>query len=165
MTLYKNKYRIESARLSGWDYSNDGYYFITICVKNMESVFGIIKNNEIILSETGKIIESEWLETKNIRKYIELDEYVIMPDHFHAIIGIYNQIDNKTKYMNKQNLSNIVRGFKGSSTKKIHLSGNIDFQWQSRFYDVIIKNESDLNRIREYIKNNPFNWNKNDYFV
>jgi REP element-mobilizing transposase RayT len=183
MSLYLNKYRIESARMKGWDYSNTAYYFVTICIKNRMNILGKIENDEMILNNIGKIIESEWLMTKIIRKNIELDEYKIMPNHFHAIIFINNDnigtvscrdalqcvstgdsAGTETKYGNRQNLSNIIRGFKGATTKKIHIAGHEEFEWQSRFYDRIIRDENELDNVRKYIRYNPSKWNEDEYF-
>ena len=80
--------RKNSLRLKGYDYSHVGAYFVTLCVKGRDSIFGRIENGEMILNELGQIVESEWLRTGEIRKEIFLDEYVIMPNHFHAILII-----------------------------------------------------------------------------
>ncbi|MFN8670452.1 MAG: transposase [Candidatus Sericytochromatia bacterium] len=215
MSLYKNKYRIESIRLKNWDYSNNGFYFVTICTKNMVHFFGEIKNGEMILNNIGRIIYDEWYKSAEIRPNIILDEFIIMPNHIHGIIGIKNNIENEnietgfngignenieTNFngignenieMNfngieninvethcnaslrmttektendknkKNNLSNIIRGFKSSTTKIIHIAGFNEFFWQPRFYEHIIKNKKSFQNIRKYIKNNPINW-KND---
>ncbi len=86
--LFKDKYRIKSARLKDWDYSQEGYYYITICTKNREPFFGKIINNKVNLSEIGKIVEKEWLKTPQIRNNIQIDEFIIMPNHFHGILII-----------------------------------------------------------------------------
>lgn len=99
---FKNKYRIESTRLQNWDYGWKGYYFITIVTRNREYYFGNIKNGRLIESELGKITIKEWLKTIQIRRdmNIILDEYCVMPNHFHAIIKIgknqYNQFDDNS---------------------------------------------------------------------
>lgn len=87
---FKNKYRIKSARLKGYDYSQSGMYFVTICTKNRREFFGEVINGEIALNEIGKIVENEWLQTPIIRHDIFLDEWVIMPNHIHGIIEIKN---------------------------------------------------------------------------
>jgi putative transposase len=91
MTLYKNKYRIESARCQNWDYTSNGYYFVTICTQNREYFFGDVIAGQMQLSPIGKIVAEEWQKTAQIRSYIELDEWVIMPNHLHGIIIIKNQ--------------------------------------------------------------------------
>jgi REP-associated tyrosine transposase len=173
MTLYKNKFRIESSRLKDWDYSTPWWYYVTICTKNFKSWFGQIKNGKMILNEFGKVVAEEWNKTKVIRKNVELDYYIIMPNHFHGIIIINGpeKIENVVEAHSdasllkvQNNLSDIIRGFKGSCTKQIHLSGNFSFKWQPRFYDHIIRNESDLRRIRTYIQNNPIKWELDEYF-
>ena len=90
MQKYRNKYRIKSTRLQNWDYGWKGAYFITICTHNREHYFGEIINNNMVLSEIGKIAKSEWIKTFKIRveMNLEMGEYVIMPNHIHGIIII-----------------------------------------------------------------------------
>jgi REP element-mobilizing transposase RayT len=87
---FNGKYRIKSARLQNWDYANSGMYFITICTENREHYFGNIENGVMQLSEMGLIVKYEWLKTFLMRPdmNLKMDEYVIMPNHFHAIIII-----------------------------------------------------------------------------
>mgnify|MGYP000168028279 CR=1 FL=1 len=87
---YKDKYSTKSSRLTGWDYSTDGAYFITICAKDHQCFFGRIINKKMHLNEIGKIAKKEWIKTAEIRNNIQLDEYVIMPNHIHGILWIYN---------------------------------------------------------------------------
>ncbi len=90
MTLYNNRYRIESSRLQGYDYSQNGAYCITICTKNREQYFGTIINGVMHHSQMGEIAKHEWLRTPQLRPdtNIVLDEFVIMPDHVHMIFFI-----------------------------------------------------------------------------
>ncbi|OGY48027.1 MAG: hypothetical protein A2663_01720 [Candidatus Buchananbacteria bacterium RIFCSPHIGHO2_01_FULL_46_12] len=88
MTKYQDKYRVESCRLKNWDYSADGYYFVTICVENGGHCFGQVKDFKMYLSEIGAVVKNEWLKTGEIRKNVILDEFVIMPNHIHTIIII-----------------------------------------------------------------------------
>ncbi|MFN3309637.1 MAG: hypothetical protein ACK44E_10570, partial [Anaerolineales bacterium] len=82
------KYRIPSARLPGWDYTSAGWYFVTICVKNRVPCLAEIVNGVVRLSPIGEIVAEEWQRTAHIRPNVVLDAWVVMPDHFHAIIGI-----------------------------------------------------------------------------
>ena len=173
MKLYKNKFRVESSRLKDWDYSTPWWYYVTICTKDMKCWFGEVKNGKMILNDIGKILGEEWLRTSDLRKMVELDYYVIMPNHFHGILIIdgMENIDEVVETHSdaslhnvENNLSDIIRGFKGSCTKQIHLSVNSTFKWQSRFYDHIIRNENDLRRIRTYIQNNPLKWEIDEYY-
>jgi REP element-mobilizing transposase RayT len=111
---FQNKYRIESNRLKNWDYAQDATYFITICTKNMTHYFGKIINGEMNLSELGKITHSEWLKTIELRPdmNITFGEFIIMPNHFHAIISIgenqYNSIHARDALQdNEKNISPI----------------------------------------------------------
>ena len=161
MTLFKNQYRIESARLKDWDYSRYGYYFVTICTKDKECFFGNIVGDKMQLSQIGKMVSDEWQKTEKVRDYVKLDEWVIMPNHLHGIVIIQNENNVETQghaSLQKANLSNVIRGFKSASTWSIHQKGFLNFDWQSRFYDHIIKNEKELHEIREYISYNPFKW-------
>lgn len=90
---YQHKYRITSARLQNWDYSTNGAYFITICTKNRKHFFGTIQNGNMQLSEIGKLADQYWLEIHNHFSFIELGNFVIMPNHVHGII-IINNIPN-----------------------------------------------------------------------
>ena len=165
---FKNKYRIKSARKQGYNYASEGFYFITICVKDREMVFGNINNGKMILSSVGRIVEQEWLNTPNIRKNVELDKFIVMPNHLHGIVIIQYSISAplpiRGEYKNKfgpqsNNLSAIIRGFKGAATKIIRQRFfNINFAWQPRFHDRIIRNNNELNRIRRYIIDNPEKW-------
>jgi len=85
-----NKYRIGSKRLKGYDYTSPGKYFITICTKNKIPYFGKIENGEMELSYCGEIAEKFWLEIPNHFPLIELDEFIIMPNHMHGILIIRN---------------------------------------------------------------------------
>lgn len=190
MTLYKNKYRVESIRLKNWDYASNGYYFVTICTKNRVNFFGEIINDEMILSDIGKIAYQYWSEIPNHFPNVVIDEFIIMPNHVHGIIVINNddvetchgrslhhppnhgmslhkpQTNQFSKPI-KNSLSMIINQYKGS-LKRYCNKNNIFFEWQPRFYENIVKDEISLNNIRNYIKNNPLNWDKdknNENFV
>ncbi len=102
---YKNKYRIESSRLAGYDYSQNGMYFITICTKNREEFCGKIEDGKMILSDTGRIMEKFWLEIPAHFSFVVLDVFQIMPNHVHGIIEINrNYLDVETQFI----ASNVV---------------------------------------------------------
>ena len=89
MTLYKDKYRVKSARLKGWDYTSAGWYYVTICSRDRIPFFGEISSGEMYLTPIGKIVAYEWQRTERIRSYVSLDEWVIMPNHLHGIIILH----------------------------------------------------------------------------
>ena len=176
---YKNKYRVKSHRLVGYDYSSEGAYFITVNSAKQIYEFGEIKNSVMYLNTTGKIVESELLKTQEMRKNVFFGEYCIMPNHIHFIIffGLldsYPQINNRRlqndNYRNKfgaqiNNLSSLMRGFKSSCTSKIKKSGNKSFAWLSNYYDIIIRNEKQYKIIENYIRNNPKTWENDKFHV
>ena len=93
MTLFKNKYRIESTRLRGWDYSAAGYYFVTFCTYHREPCLGHIVDDDVLLSRSGEIVAEEWNKTEQIRPNVRLDEWIIMPNHVHGIIVITHHVE------------------------------------------------------------------------
>ena len=94
MTLFRGKYRIESTRLPQWDYGQTGYYYVTICTKDRTCFFGDVVQDDVELTRIGEIVAEEWLETENVRFNVELDEWIIMPNHVHLILVITFQILN-----------------------------------------------------------------------
>jgi len=164
--LFKNKYRNGTARAVWWNYAKSAYYFVTVTIKERQPLFGAIENNNLILSELGLIAFEEWQKTPSIRPdmNLELGEFVVMPDHFHAVIFIgineYNKNPNAMD-INKafgpqtKNLSSIMRGFKSAITTRAKKLGYSDFGWQGRYYDTIIRDQKAFDNISNYIINNP----------
>jgi len=115
-----------SIRLKNYDYSGEGLYFITLCTTDRQHIFGEILNGEMHLNSLGKIASEEWKKTPEIRKNTSLGEFIIMPNHFHAIISIdYKIKDNGKENLGKfqspsQTIGAIIRGFKGATTKRIN---------------------------------------------
>jgi len=183
MTLYKNKYRVESTRLQKWDYGWNGKYFITIVTKNRVHYFGEIDaNKNMHLSESGKIAEKYWHEIPAHFPFIILDEFIVMPNHIHGIVFIDKKRDDgqndgrdkaclvststtilqspgQKRFRNpgKNNISSIFGSYKSVVSNNAHKI-NPEFDWQSRFHDHIIRDDTELNRIRYYIRNNPKKW-------
>ncbi|MCK5510648.1 transposase [Candidatus Parcubacteria bacterium] len=200
MKKYKDK---KQYRRKGYDYSQNGYYFVTICAKNREIFFGDIAGEKMILSEIGQIADKFWREIPNRFSIAQIDEYVVMPNHVHGIIIIENNRRNAPRRVlvnNKQiskinkstittnlpshigktaptveqnaprrvptgiqplvknSLSSILNHYKGNVKKYCNKNNLECFTWQSRFHDRIIRNENELNRIRQYMTNNPLRW-------
>jgi REP element-mobilizing transposase RayT len=183
MTFDPEKHHRRSIRLRNYDYSQPGAYFVTICTYQKQSWFGEIKNGQIYLNQLGKIVADEWLKTCKIRPNFKLDEWVIMPNHFHGIVIIndYSGDDQSlgardapldlgardAPLQQKPNsLSSCIAGFKSAVTKRINLlRQNTDTPiWQRNYYESILRDEKYLAVVREYIINNPKNWtNDRDY--
>ena len=151
--LFQNKYRIPSIRLQKHNYSSSGYYFITICAKNKKCFFGNIINDVMQLNDVGKIVQKHWLKIPNHFPLVTLDEFVIMPNHIHGILVIRNTMRKKIC------LGLIINQYKRICTIKIKQNYNF-FAWQTRFYDRIIWNNISLENTRQYIRNNPYKWNR-----
>ncbi len=192
MTFDPEKHHRRSIRLRNYDYSQPGAYFVTICTYQKQSWFGEIKNGQIYLNQLGKIVADEWLKTCKIRPNFQLDEWVIMPNHFHGIVIIndYSGDDQSLGAGNRpldlgagnlpldlgardaplqqkpNSLSSCIAGFKSAVTKRINLlRQNTDTPiWQRNYYESILRDEKYLAVVREYIINNPKNWpNDRDY--
>ena len=169
-----------SIRLRDYDYSKAGAYFVTLCSYKREPVFGNIIGEEMHLNEFGKIVESEWLLSSEIRLEIELDEFIVMPNHFHAIVFIQDvRIDDNSPIvgandpssvvgangrsplqMKPRSLSSMISGYKSSVTSKINMIRGTRGKplWQRNYYEHIIRNQRSLDFIRQYIVNNPLRW-------
>ncbi len=151
-------------RLKGYDYSQSGWYFVTICTKNRECIFGDIVNEHMILNKMGNIIDSVWQSLPNHHN-VNLDTFQIMPNHVHFILRIPSGrgiARNAPTFRNVTagSLPCIIRSFKSEITKQIHrLTGNINqIIFQRNYYEHIIRAEIKLYRIRKYIIDNPKNW-------
>jgi len=176
MKYNPEKHHRRSIRLKEYDYSQAGGYYITICSYSGKCIFGDIVNDQMILKELGKIVRNEWLKTERIRENVELDAFMVMPNHFHGIIILtdngrsFKELDIVGAYGDtplqspSKTIGAIVRGFKSATTKQINQFRNAPglSVWQRNYYEHIIRNENDLNRIREYIINNPLKWELDD---
>lgn len=165
--LYQNRFRKESARLKEWNYSNPWWYYITISTKNHYHFFGTVVSGEMNLNKFGKVAEKNWNEIPKHYENVEIDYYVVMSNHIHGIIIINGSRDvacnvSTNKYSQispkKNSLSAIIRSYKSAVKKFAHENGLLDFAWQERFYDRIIRNEKELFNIRKYIEQNPIKW-------
>ncbi len=175
MTLFKNKYRIASTRLKGWDYSGGGFYFVTICTRGRECFFGEIIDGEMRLSDIGRIARQYWLDIPDHSPMnIELDEFVIMPNHIHGIIAIMDDgntrgrdvacnVSTNHTAMSKispksGSLGAIVRSYKSAVSRWARLNNHPSFAWQERYYEHIIRDEHAQDTIRQYIAGNAAKW-------
>ncbi len=157
----------KSIRLKTFNYSQVGAYYITLCSLNRTCLFGEICDDQVTLSPFGKIVFYEWLNTPILRPNIQLDEFIVMPNHSHGIIIINETCRGVLQYAPTnmfrsplQTVGAIVRGFKSAVTNKINILRKSPGQpvWQRNYFEHIIRDDSDMERIREYIYNNPKNW-------
>ena len=162
-----------SVRLPGFDYTQVGAYFITICSYEMQCIFGEVVNGEMWLSQIGSMVKECWDALPDHFNQIELDEFVVMPNHVHGILSI---VDGKPRRGTacraptppqerfgspvSGSLPTIVRSFKYAATKRVNEGRRTPGQppWQRNYYEHVIRNEPDLDRIRHYIVTNPIKW-------
>jgi len=143
-------------RLDGYDYSNEGLYFITICTQNKNEWFGAIENNQMRLNIHGEAVKQQWEWLANQYSYVISDVFGIMPNHIHGILAITrNGLDRS---LHRKSLSSLIGAFKTTSSKLIRQNGLPEFKWQKSFHDHIIRNDKSLHKIHEYIINNPATW-------
>lgn len=162
MISHYKQFRTENLRLQSRDYSQPGYYFITLCINNRAKILGSIDHGKMILNKYGCIVEECWLDLVRHYQDMQLDKHMIMPNHFHGIIRILDPVEPHKHY----GLSEFVRALKTFSSRRINESRNTIGRpiWQSGYYDRIIRDDGSLQRIREYILNNPAKWNNDRFY-
>ena len=165
-----NTPRRKNMRLNGYDYSQPGAYFLTICTHSRECVLGDVVNGKMHLYEAGDIVLDCWNDLANHYAAIELDEFVVMPNHVHGIIVIVDTgklqgsspqgAGYKPATTSVGTLPEVVRGFKTFSARRINQTRNRTGQpvWQRNYYERVIRDERTLAAVREYIVNNPAKW-------
>ncbi|MDD4456541.1 MAG: transposase [Syntrophotalea acetylenica] len=189
MTYCPDKHHRRSIRLSGYDYSQYGAYFVTVCTRNKECLFGEIENGVMKLNDAGKITCQCWQDIPMHFPHVATDRFEIMPNHIHGILFINNarvgaknwqiagaentNVGTKNKNVGAKNFSplqgqrpcgtsrtigSIIRGFKIGVTKWIRENTSIQNVWQRNYYEHVIRTESEWNRIRQYIADNPARW-------
>ena len=177
MNYDPNLHHRRSIRLKGYDYTQPGAYFVTIVSDQRKELFGKVINDEMRLSSLGEIIHAEWLRSIGIRKEIQLhaDEFVIMPNHIHGIVWIatvgadgIRPIEecaptNLSTNRSSRSLGGFIAGFKASVTSRARRELNITNIWQRNYYEHIVRNEGELQKIWDYIDSNPRNWSEDRY--
>ena len=171
MAYNPTKHHRQSMRLSGFDYSSAGAYFITLCTQNRICLFGTITDGTMIVNPAGQMVKDWWLALTPKFPGIQTDEFVVMPNHFHGILilpptqGTASDADDDTP--RGSSIPQIMQWFKTMTTnhyiRGVKTNGWMPFEkrvWQRNYYDHIIRNEADLIRIQTYIHNNPSSWQK-----
>jgi len=159
----------KNPRLIGFDYSTPSAYFITVCTHQKRHLFGQIADGQMLLNNYGTIVATEWLRTGIIRQNITLDAYVVMPNHFHALLIFQMPEDEREKGIERElgtinvagepqfaptfktALGRIVACFKQAVTLKLNAKGFTDHVWQRGYYDHIIRNDQDYGTAVAYI--------------
>ena len=163
----KNFPQRKSIRLKNCDYSENGFYYVTVCTQNRECLFGDIIDRKMVLNGAGKIIQNIW-ELLPGHYSVKLDAFQIMPNHVHFIIRMDGDGDgDRATTRVARTLGDVVGGFKSITSveyiKNVKKSGWKPFDrrlWQRNYYEHIVRTENDLDRIRQYIKINPIRWSR-----
>lgn len=184
MEKFQNKYRIPTNRLKGYDYGSHGLYFVTICTKEKIHYFGTIVETDDCPSpintndthdcaslretEMGKIAHEFWQQIPQHFPFVELDGFIVMPNHVHGIL-FFNKPDKSDWNSNTfgkqtRNLASVIRAYK-LSVKRFANQNDIEFEWQSRYHDRIIRDFNEFSNIQEYISNNPQKWANDEYNI
>jgi len=170
MTLFQDKYRIESARLRGWDLRSRGWYFVTICSQNRACIFGEVVAGEMQLSPVGRIAKSEMQALCLHYESVHVDSFVVMPNHVHAIVmidGNHCFSPNPKRcappaagFVSPRagSLSAIIRSYKAGVTRQCRDLGLKRMIWQPRFHDHLLRGDTVIGAVRDYIRDNPANW-------
>ncbi|WP_275099951.1 transposase [Sedimenticola hydrogenitrophicus] len=173
-----------SLRLRGYDYSQAGAYFVTICTRDRLCLFGEIVDGVMHLNSAGEMIQSIWNEIPLYYPGTEVDKWVIMPNHMHGILGLVGAgpracPDRAPSHGSRQrsgparlSLPDLVHRFKSLATKRyidgVKQSGWPPFPgqlWQRNYWERIIRDEAELDLTREYIRNNPAQWELDQLYV
>ena len=166
---YDPRPRRRSLRLPGYDYSQAGAYFITACIHNRAMLFGGVIDGDVRLNEMGTIVQQTWDDLPMHYHGIDLDAFIVMPNHVHGIIILADASERRHA------IPEIVRGFKTFSARRVNERTRIGvrvgtgfkpalaqqtrtIRWQRGYYEHVIRNEKALDRIRAYIANNPARW-------
>ena len=181
MKFDMEKHHRRSIRLREYDYSHAGVYFVTICVKNRECLFGEIIDGVIHSNEACDMIVAEWSDLLNRFSNIDLDEFVVMPNHLHGLLVLFGrgescirpdknitieEGDHKDRPYGtlSESIGRVIQAFKSITTHRYIegvTAGWPPFPgklWQRNYYERIVRNEKELDKIREYIVNNPGKW-------
>jgi len=156
-----NQPRRRSIRLKDYDYSSAGAYFVTICTWRKQCLFGEILEEKMHLNRLGDLTKSVWQDLPNHYDHVALDEYVVMPNHFHGIVRITRAgLKPAPTVTRGHGLPEIIRGFKTFSSRGINIIRQTPGipVWQRNYYERVIRDEEELHRAREYIFNNPLKW-------
>jgi REP-associated tyrosine transposase len=183
------KHHRRSIRLKGYDYSQAGAYCVTIVAQNRACLFGEVVNGEVYLNDAGQMLQSQWDALPERFANVELDEFIVMPNHMHSIVVIADNMNSPVAappadvgdragtrpappndlHVHDPALGNIVGAWKSLATDEyirgVRQHEWIPFErrlWQRNYWERIVRNEDDLNRTREYIINNPANWNTDE---
>ncbi len=175
-------HRRRSIRLPAYDYALPGAYFITVVTKDRQAIFGEVVDGIMQHNALGEVVRDEWLRSAEVRREIELDTWVLMPNHLHAIVVITaspsaagvpsivwatgrSPLPRVARGPTPKSTGSLVGGFKSASTRRINLLRGTPGSpvWQRNYYEHAVRDDEDLDRIRQYILDNPLRWEADEY--
>ncbi len=167
----------DSIRLAEHDYHRCLTYFVTVCSHGRSCLFGVVVGGQVALNRLGQVVREEWLRTAELRPYVTLGAFMVMPNHFHSLVTVGDDgraqhavplqgtsvVDGRRRSFGRlgaESLPAVVRAFKSASTKRIRdeLASPSLQVWQRNYYEHIVRDEDDLARIHDYILDNPAHW-------
>ncbi len=165
-----------SIPLPHYDYAQPGAYFLTLVTWDRRMLFGNVVDREMRLNEAGESVRLEWERTPSVRPQVELDVFQIMPNHVHGILILVEKLDGALREASQasgarsaplrpqrpsQSVGAVVAGFKAAVTRQVILSlGTPGPIWQRNYYERVIRDEAELYRAGEYIRDNPARWSE-----
>lgn len=156
----------QSHRLRYYNYSREGIYFVTICTRDRQCLFGEISEVTMKLSEMGKIAEKCWNDIPKHFPHMVLDDYIVMPNHIHGIIIINQSLKKGECYSPLQlrgtskTIGSAIRGFKIGVTQWARKNTTLNDVWQRNYYEHVVRNDLSFYQIKEYILHNPEKWSQ-----
>lgn len=178
MNYDPDRHHRRSTRLKGYDYALPGAYFVTVCTYERECLLGHIESGRVVLSDAGEIAQRCWENTAHHYSFVELDAFVIMPNHVHGVIvitefrrGEASSLEENASPLHQRpngtqpgSLSAILQNLKSISTRKTNAARGTPGApvWQRSFYERVVRHEAELAAIREYILANPAHWDEDE---
>jgi REP element-mobilizing transposase RayT len=175
--------RRRSIRLPGFDYSLAGDYFVTLCTYGRVCALSIATGQDMKLNADGRVVAEDWAKTTSLRPEVRLGQFVIMPNHLHALVSIVAAAEEPTHaetdaaasvgahgraplHRAPKSLGSMIAGFKAATTKRINNRRGTPGApvWQRNYYERIIRNEAEYYRIAQYIVENPARWMDDEYY-
>ena len=159
-----------SIRLKGYDYAQEGAYFVTVCTRQQQCLFGSIRDGRMRLNDAGRAVRDCWNDLPRHYPHVKMDAMVVMPNHVHGIVVLLDAVGAglkpapTTRQGKRHALPEIVRGFKTFASRRVNqLRGTPGIPiWQRNYYEHVVRDDEDLDRIRTYIANNPARWDEDE---
>lgn len=165
MVLFRDRYRVESARQQTHDYSLPGWYHVTICVADMKCALGTIRDGQMQLSAIGRVAQDQLERVPLHYSAVRLDEYSVMPNHVHALLEFTDDQrlqQPRSRNVRQGDLGALVGAYKAGVTRWCK-QNKMGFAWQARFYDSVLRSGAAIRGVQQYIRENVINWKEDEF--